>query len=73
LSVRPENPLDFNFDFSRLWKTSIGGGQLSISHRQEGTGVGKKDVQGSDYGVLTVTANDTEGLYQERSARELSA
>jgi len=73
LSVGPENPLNFKFDFSRLWKTSIGGGQPSISHRQEGTGVGEKDVEGSDYEVLTVTAKDTEGLYQERSAREFSA
>jgi len=35
--------------------------------------VGEKDVEGSDYEVLTVTAKDTEGLYQERSAREFSA
>jgi len=31
-----------------------------------------EDVYVSDYGVLTVTAKDTEGLYQERSAREFS-
>jgi hypothetical protein len=47
--------------------------RTAVNQPPTGNGVGEKDVQGSDYAILTVTAKVTEGLYQERSAREFSA